>query len=253
MIAQERQSNIIEHLIVARKAPVIELVEKFKVSEATIRRDLTDLEKQGRVIKTYGGAIISETAQLEVSYKDRLSQNADQKRRIGASAAALINPGESVFLDSGTTTTQAAENLRDKENLTVVTNSLVIASMLGHCSGIRLYVPGGTYRPTSMDLLGPIMIETLRKFAVDTAILSVDGFHPDYGLSASDHREAEAAKAAMSIAKRVIIVADSTKGERRAFASIGGFEHIGRIISDSDLRPSVCDNLRRLGVMVDLV
>lgn len=253
LLAQERQGNIMEHLQAERKASVADLVGRFAVSEATVRRDLTELEKQGKVVKTYGGAILAEASQIEFSFQDRLSQRVDEKRRIGAHAAALVKSGDAVFLDSGTTTSQVAENLKDRDEITVVTNSLVIAQMLGACHGIRLYIVGGQYRPFSMDMLGPVLNETLKQFAVDIAFLSVDGFHADTGLYASDPGEAEAARAAIGISKRVVIVADSSKGGKKAFAHIGSFEGIDRVVSDKELAHPLREALERAAVLVELV
>jgi DeoR/GlpR family transcriptional regulator of sugar metabolism len=255
LVAQERQTQIIDYLQIEKKATVAALAHLLVVSEATVRRDLSELEHSGRILKTYGGAILSDSTLFEVSYQERLSKQVAEKQRIGTFAATLVRPGNSVFLDSGTTTSRVAEHLRDQDELTVVTNSLTVAQSLGPCSGVKLYLTGGLYRPSSMDLLGPVMMQSLASFAVDIAFLSVDGFHSEHGISASDQGEAEAARAAMRIAKRVVVVADSTKGEKRAFAMISQFQgtRIDLIVTDTNLRKGAADALRRLGIRVEMV
>ncbi|MCA9449524.1 MAG: DeoR/GlpR transcriptional regulator, partial [Candidatus Omnitrophica bacterium] len=111
LVEQERQSLLLEYLKEAKKASVSDLSKDFNVSEATIRRDLTKLERLGFLVKTYGGAILSNSTQYEFSYNERLSRHVEEKERIGKFAATLVKPGESVFLDSGTTTLQIGRHL----------------------------------------------------------------------------------------------------------------------------------------------
>jgi DeoR/GlpR family transcriptional regulator of sugar metabolism len=252
LIEQSRQTAILTFLRQEKKATVAQLADKFAASEATIRRDLTKLEQQGHLVKTYGGALISTSTRFEFSYNERLSKNVREKKRIGAYAARMVKPGDSILLDSGTTTLQIALHLKHLEDLTVVTNALPIVQELAPCPGIRLFLPGGSYRPKSQDLVGPTLVNTLSHFAVDLAFLSVDGFHPQYGLSASDTREAEVIQAALTIAKQSIVVADHSKAGKRAFAWICPLDQVDLLLSDSDLDRQVYEEMLQKGVEVRL-
>jgi len=250
---RERQLNILDLLQKRRTASVAFLARRFGVSGATIRRDLMKLQDRGHITKTYGGAIVSPSTQSEFSHNQRLTRNIREKQRIGKCAAERIQPGSSIFLDSGTTALQIAENLKERNLVTVVTNGLTIAQTLGSSEGIQLYVVGGRYRPVSCDMVGPTLIAALRRFAVDIAFISVDGFDPEYGMSAADHAEAEVARAAMGIANQKIIIADSSKGRKRAFAWICSISEIDGVISDTALSKQVVEELTQAGVEVELV
>lgn len=253
LIDLERQAAILEFLQKEKKASVATLAGRFNASEATIRRDLTRLAQQDHLFKTYGGAMISPSTQLESNYNERLTQHVKEKQAIGRQAARLVQPGQSILLDSGTTTLQIAEALQERENLTVVTNGLMIAQILGHCPGISLYLLGGRYRPKGQDLIGPTLIANLNQYAVDLAFLSVDGFHPQWGLSAADHNTAEVIRSARPVAQRTIVVADSSKGGKRAFARICGVDEIDLLITDAGLDPQIAEELRQSGAQVELV
>ncbi len=249
----ERQGRILGFLQDNKKATVTELAERLEVSEATIRRDLGKLEKQGHILKTYGGALIVQPTQFEFSYNERLSQHVKEKKAIGACAAGLIQPGNSVLLDSGTTVLRIAEALQDSVGLTVVTTGLPVILKLASNPNIQLYAVGGLFRAKSHDFVGPTLVSNLAMYTVDIAFLSVDGFHPEAGLSASDHSTADAVRAALRIAKRSIVVADSSKGGKRAFARIAAIDEVDMIISDSKLDPSVAEAVQRAGVELMLV
>lgn len=249
---ENRQASILTYLRQEKKASVAHLSQMFDASEATIRRDLSKLERKGHLIKTYGGALLSTSTQFEFSYNERLLKNVREKKRIGALAAQMVKPGESIFLDSGTTALQIAVNLKHHQDLTVITNAVPIVQELAASIGIRLYLLGGCFRPKSQDLIGPILIKNLANFAVDIAFLSVDGFHIDHGLSASDLSEAEVVQAALKVSKQSVVVADHSKANKRAFAWICPFEDIHLLISDSDLDRQLVDELRQRDIEVEL-
>ncbi len=252
LIEQSRQAAILAFLKQEKKGTVAQLAQKFDASEATIRRDLTKLESQGHLVKTYGGALITTSTQFEFSYNERLSKNVKAKKRIGAYAASLVKPGDSILLDSGTTTLQIALNLKHLNDLTVVTNALPIVQELAPCPGIKVYLPGGCYRPKSQDLVGPTLVNTLSHFSVDIAFLSVDGFHTQHGLSASDTSEAEVVQSSIRIAKQSIVAADHSKAQKRAFAWICPIDQVDLLISDSELDKQVMEELIQAGIRVEL-
>jgi DeoR/GlpR family transcriptional regulator of sugar metabolism len=247
---QERQAGIVEYLQEVNKASVAELAKNFTASEATIRRDLTKLERQGHIFKIYGGARISK---FELSYQERLSKHTTEKKRIGLYAANLVKPDSSILLHSGTTTQKIAENLKQHQNLTVVTSGISILQELATCENICVYLLGGHYRPQTQDLVGSILIDNLKHFAVDIAFLSVDGFDPAYGLSAIDPDQAVVIRDSIKIAKKKIVVADSSKGNRRSLAKICPIEEVDMLISDTGLHKDVVQELKKKGVAVELV
>ncbi|MCA9418740.1 MAG: DeoR/GlpR transcriptional regulator, partial [Candidatus Omnitrophica bacterium] len=250
---QERQSLLLEYLKEAKKASVSDLSKDFNVSEATIRRDLTKLERLGFLVKTYGGAILSNSTQYEFSYNERLSRHVEEKERIGKFAATLVKPGESVFLDSGTTTLQIGRHLTHLSDLTIVTAGLAIVQELGSHENLKVFVLGGAYRPHSQDLVGPTLIRTLMDFSVDIAFLSVDGFDPNHGLSAADPNEAETVRAANRIASRSVVVCDSSKAGKKAFARICEIDEVDMIITDSGLSPDLKERIDKMNTTLKVI
>lgn len=248
----ERQAEILEYLRKNQKATVSELSELFNSSKSTIRRDLARLEEQYHIYKTYGGAVWTQSTQSELPHDDRLTRRLREKKRIASFAASLIEPNCSILLDSGTTVLQLVDNIRDRDNLTVVTNGLNIANKLSD-SRLNIYVLGGRLRPQSQDFYGPVLMAALPNFAVEIAFLSVDGFHPQRGLSASDHNTAEVVRGMMQVAKKRVVLADSSKGGRRAFAQICAIDEVDMIISDNGMDPKLAEELRQLGIEIHLV
>jgi len=249
----ERQEAIAQILKDKKKVTVSELARRFGFSESSIRRDLAKLERKGQAKKVYGGAILASSTQHELDYQERLSRSIREKSAIAGYAVKLIRPGQALLLDSGTTAMQIALRLPEAMGLTVVTNGLAIAEALSGHAGLSLFILAGRYRPSSRDMVGPMLVSAIRQFAVDIAFLSVDGFDPVHGLSTTDHELAEAARAAMDIAQQTVVVSDASKGGRRAFASICAIDQVDLIISDKHLDGRICNGIREAGVEVVLV
>ncbi len=249
----ERQEAIAQILKEKRRVIVSDLARRFGFSESSIRRDLSKLEQKGQAKKVYGGAILASSTQHELNYQDRLSRSIREKNAIAGYAVKLVRPNQAILLDSGTTAMQIALRLPESLNLTVVTNGLAIFDALSEREGLSLFMLAGRYRPASRDLVGPMLVNAVKQFAVDIAFLSVDGFDATYGLSTTDHEVAEVTRAAMSIAARRVVVSDSTKGGRRAFANICPITGVDMIISDKQLDPATCTAIRETGVEVVLV
>ena len=248
----ERQTEILDYLRKNQKATVSELSEMFNSSKSTIRRDLANLEKQYSIHKTYGGALLTQSTKTEPTHDDRLSRHLREKKKIAGYAATLIEPNCSIMVDSGTTVLQLVDIIKDCENLTIVTNGLTIVNKLNE-SRASVYLLGGRLRAQSQDFYGPVLMASLPNFAVEIAFISVHGFHPQRGLSASDHNTAEVVRGMIQVAKKRIVLADSSKGGQRAFAHICSCNEIDMIISDSNLDPKIADELREMGVDVRLV
>lgn len=235
MTAEERRQQLSE--VIARRgfADLSLLVAELGVSESTVRRDLSQLEEEGIVRRTHGGAVFVSDRFHVLNYADRESSAAAEKQAIGQAAARLIQDGETILLDGGTTTVQIARNLL-KRSLQVVTNSLPIANLLGAASSIELIFVGGYIYPRTGVALGPLAQQVLANLHVNRAFLSVAGVTED-GLYNANVLMVETEQQMMKSADEVVIVADRGKFGRRALARLCGWETIDRIVSDEGLDP----------------
>ncbi|MES2693689.1 MAG: DeoR/GlpR family DNA-binding transcription regulator, partial [Verrucomicrobiota bacterium] len=167
---------------------VSELAVEFGVSEMTIRRDLSQLESQSHIHRTHGGAVLTERMMFEFDYRERREANRAAKRAIAAEARRLIQPGQRLILDNGTTTLELACLLRDGEGLTIITPSLAVASELQHAAGVEVVLLGGVIRRGSPDLTGPATEHCLELFSADIAFQGADGIGLDGKIYNSDLR-----------------------------------------------------------------
>jgi DeoR family transcriptional regulator of aga operon len=240
------------------RVTVEEAAERLDVSQATIRRDFDQLAQQQMITRTRGGAVASGVSyDLPLRYKT--AKHSEEKQRIGVAAAALVGPGMVVGLNGGTTTTEVARALAvrpdlgstaDGSQLTVVTNALNIANELLVRSRMKIVVTGGVVRPQSFELVGPLGGGILREVTLDVALLGVDAL--DVTLGAAAHHEGEAAMNSLMVAraKRVVIIADSSKLGGHAFARICPVERIETLVTDSTADPKLVDGFRDAGLNV---
>jgi DeoR family transcriptional regulator of aga operon len=236
------------------KVFVHELSNAFKVSEVTIRNDLDQLEKKNLLIRARGGAMISNNV---VSFDQRISEknklNLKEKMKIGAKAATLVQDGDTIILDSGTTTSEVAKNLEGVRDLTVITNALNIANILINFQNLNLIIPGGMLRKTSLSLVGPIAEKSLRGLFVDKLIMGVDGFDTHSGIYTPNVEEAHINNLMISIARQVILVTDSSKFNRKSLAFICGTDQIDQVVTDSGIPAGDQKRLRDAGVSLIIV
>jgi DeoR family transcriptional regulator of aga operon len=236
-----RWNALLEMLTEDGRVSVEEAAERLQVSHATIRRDFDQLAQQQMITRTRGGAVASGVSyDLPLRYKT--AKHSAEKQRIGAAAAALVAPGMVVALNGGTTTTEVARALAvrpeltggvDDAQLTVVTNALNIANELLVRSRMKIVVTGGIVRPQSFELVGPLGGAVLSEVTFDVALLGADAI--DVGLGAAAHHEGEAGMNALMVAraKRVVIIADSSKLGGHAFARICPIERVDTLVTDS--------------------
>jgi DeoR family transcriptional regulator of aga operon len=247
----ERVALILDHLDVAGSVSVPDLAEMFGVSLATVRRDLQLLEEQRLLERTHGGAVRIDVAhELPVRY--RSGQQSTQKQEIARVAVSRVPIGTVVGLTGGSTTTEVARQLAVRESLSVVTNALNIAAELALRPKFKVVVPGGVARPQSYELVGLWSDQALRVLNVGVAIVGVDGVDADGGITTHDEVEAQTNAALLSRARRVIVVADSSKFGRVHLARIAGLDEIHEIITDSAADPVEVERLRRTGVTVTI-
>ena len=235
MFVEERKQRILERIERRRKATVAELCEQFHVSSATIRSDLRDLEAAGLLIRTHGGAMVKSKTGLEQDMVQRGTQHLAEKRRIAERALELVEDGDTVILDTGTTTLELARLLGRRRDLTVVTNDLAIALALEAAESVRVLFMGGLVRRNYHCTMvhGSTGRDILAGLSVDKAFMACNSFSVEKGASTPDINQAETKKLMMSIAARVLLLFDASKVGRTSFACFAPLETIDTIVTDA--------------------
>ena len=249
----QRRVLILDKLNTHGQVDVITLSKELKVSEVTIRNDLTRLEQKNMLIRARGGAIKVDHVARDFALSDKNKQHYEEKKRIGKAAAALIKDGDTIILDSGTTTMEITRNLGSFKELTVITNALNIASQLAEHQNTNVIIPGGFLRKTSLSLVGATAEKSLKNYFCDKLFLAVDGLDATHGLSTPNVEEAHLNRIMMSISKQVIVVADSSKFHKRSFAFIAPISEVDIIITDAEISPEDNKKLENAGVQLIIV
>lgn len=253
MLNLERRTKILELIEKNGQVAVTELSRRFKTSEVTIRNDLKDLHQRGLLQRAHGGAIKVATVRGDPSLQIKAELHADEKRRIGAAAAALINDGESIILDSGTTTQQIARQIKNKKDLKVITNGLNVAMELFGAADIQLILLGGMVRQNSLSAVGHFAEAMLKELSADKLFLAIDACDLEFGLSTPNLEESQVNQAMVGIAKEKFLVADSSKFGKRSLSRIVPLEAMDSVITDKALPAEIQAELRALGVRLILV
>jgi len=252
MISDFRQTTILEKLQALGSVSVADLVREFNVSEMTIRRDLAILENRGLLRRVHGGATSQRGRSYEPPFISRAGENLDAKRRIGAAAAALVQNGDSITLDVGTTTLEIARSLHAKQDLTVITPSLRIANELCDHPGIRLILTGGILRSSEYSMVGHLAERIFDDFFVDKLFLGAGAVDVKAGVSEFNIEDTLVKRAMVRSAKKVFLAADSSKFHQVALTSIVPLANVHTIISDTDLDPHLVTQIRKEGIEVIL-
>jgi len=247
MMAEERRMKILHTIRTEGRAKVNDLVRRFKTSAVTIRSDLNELDSRGLIQRSHGGAVIQNTIFRESPLEERSSSQSLEKQRIGALAATLIHEGETVILDSGTTTLEIARNLREARNIQVLTNGLNIATELLGARSVQTIVMGGTLRNDSASVVGRATEDMLEQFSADKLFLCGAGCDPDFGVSGTNLDETMANRAMLRAAREIIVVADSSKFTRRSMSLIATFAEVDIVLSDTGMTLEMQDRVRSLG------
>lgn len=256
----ERWNVLLELLARDGQLEIDAAAGELNVSTATIRRDLNELADQQLLTRTRGGAV-SHNVAYDLPLRYKATQRADEKQRIGKAAAGLVAAGSTIGLNGGTTTTEVARALARRGDLgaernrhtpaiTVVTNALNIAHELTVRPHIKIVVTGGVARPQSYELIGPLTGEVLAQIALDVAIIGVDGMDRDLGASAYHEGEAHTNNLLVRRAHSVVVVADSTKLGRRAFARICPVEAVDTLITDTAAPDGLVGQFTDIGIRV---
>jgi len=249
--AAERRIKIFNILAEKKSVEVNELANLFSVSTMTIRRDLAILEKQGILTTTYGGAIINEGTAIEPSFYLKSGQMVEPKSKIGFEAANLIQNGDSILIDCGSTTMQVAKHLQNK-NLTVITNSLVVCNLLQAYTKIKLIMAPGVYDEKSAGFLGPMTVEFLQKYNVDKAFIGAQGFDIVKGATVPDEIDAEVKKAICNSAKQRILMVGHEKLGTSFLVKFADYRDFDCLITDEFADDNYVQMIRDKGIKVIL-
>lgn len=233
MFAEERHDKIIQLLKSGQPVKVLNLSTLFAVSEATIRRDLQELETMGLLQRTHGGAVSFQLGS-ELSFFDREVFHLAEKRKIAIVAANMVEDGETILLDAGTTTREIARELCGKR-LTVATNSMDVASIFADEENIEVVLLGGTWRKSINSLIGPVTNGMLKLFCFDKVFLAANAVDCTFGATTHNIAEAETKRAMLHAGKRTILVADHSKFGEKNFAKICGIQEVSMIITDKNI------------------
>ncbi len=253
MLNEERRRAILEILNREGRVLVIDLARRFETSQVTIRKDLEALHAHGLIHRTHGGGLPAREGALEdPTLREKEKLHHKEKLHIAAAAAKMVQEGQVIILDSGTTTTEIARALRNFKTLTIVTNAVNIAAELSGTE-VDVILTGGTLRKNSFSLVGPIAEETLRRLNADVLFLGVDGFDVHYGLSTPNLLEAKVNRTMVEVAKRTIAVCDASKFGRRSLSLIAPPTALHEVITDRSAPKADVRALKKIGIEVTLV
>ncbi len=253
LLNEERRREILGVLHRDGRVLVKDLARRFRISQITIRKDLEVLDGQGVIERTHGGALpVKGGALLDPTLREKERLHRRQKALIAGAAVRMVEEGQSVLLDSGTTTTAIARALKDMARLTVITNAINIAAELAG-THIEVILTGGTLRKNSFSLVGPLAQRTLLQLGADILFLGVDGFDTAAGLFTPNLLESEVNRAMVDIARRTVAVCDSSKFGRRSLCNIMPASAVHEVITDRQIPKADLQALREAGVKVTLV
>lgn len=235
LLPNQRREKIIAFLQEDGSAKVADLANLFKVTEVTIRQDLEKLEKQGHIIREHGGAYLKNIEDQVKNFSLIHQENLQLKEAIAIKCLEFIESGDTIILDSGSTTTEIAKKLKGYKNLTIITNALNIALMLGTEPGIEVIMTGGEFKPPTLSLTGQKAADFFKGLNVQKLFLATAGISLKSGLTYPSISDLVVKKAMIDAAEITYLVADSTKFGKSALASLGALSLIDYIITDSGM------------------
>ncbi|WP_274436522.1 DeoR/GlpR family DNA-binding transcription regulator [Alicyclobacillus sp. ALC3] len=249
LLQMERARLIAEEVLVHSSVRVVDLVERFGVSGETIRRDLELLEQQGVVRRVYGGAVDARQSPVQL-YHSRKRHRVAAKRAIGALAASLVEDGETIIIDVGTTALSFAMQLFEKKRLTVITPSLQVALLMKRNSDARVIVTGGELEDDEPYLTGPIAEGVFERFHANRAFIAAGGLSLDRGLTDYNDAEVQVRKVMLKSASQIIGLIDSSKMGVRATSVIGDITALDMMVTDSGIAGELTRGIQESGVEV---
>jgi DeoR/GlpR family transcriptional regulator of sugar metabolism len=246
----ERQQYILEYLRNHKSIDVSFLTNELKVSDVTIRKDLEKLEHDGLLLRSHGGAVINDYLFLESSFIEKEDKFIEEKMAIATEAAKLIKDSMIVAMTTGTTISHMTKMIRDRNDLTVVTNAVNVATDLMNVSGINLFLTGGNIRPKTFALIGEMAEKSLEGLFYEIAFVGLNGFSIDVGLTTPSMEEAKVVRKVIEGARKVVVLADHTKFNKVTFNRFATMEQIDIVITDSKTPADQINRLRNLGITV---
>lgn len=250
LLGEARRMKILEWLQEEGNARVRDLAEAFEVSEVTVRQDLERLESEGHIVREHGGAFLKSVTQQVQAMALHHMINMDAKRRIGRIAAAMVENGETIILDSGSSTTEVAVNLTNREGMTVITNALNIALMLGALPNVEIHMPGGHFKAPTLSLSGERSAAYFDGLFAQKLFLATAALSLEAGLTFPSLSDIALKRAMIEAASEVILVADSSKIGKRSFTSLGPVQLINTLITDEGIGDEDRQGLENAGVKV---
>ena len=250
LLAEPRRRMILEWMQEEGSARVRDLSEAFSVSEATVRQDLERLEAEGHIVREHGGAFLKSVPQQVRALALHHLVNMDAKARIGRFAASLINDGETVILDSGSTTTEIAKFVTDRQNLNIITNAMNIALMLGAVPSFTVHVTGGQFKAPTLSLSGEKAADFFHGIFAEKLFLAAAAISLDAGLTYPSVADLYVKRAMIEAATHTYLVVDSTKIGKKAFASLGEIRSVDTIITDEGITDADRSAFEKAGLEV---
>lgn len=249
----ERHKHILEKIQQEGQIKVQYICESMDISPVTARKDLKFLEEKGLVYRVHGGATLINPYTIDKHVNEKEKIHYDEKTKIGAAAAKLITPNDSILIASGTTVLALAKKIVPQENLTVITSALNVALELNKHLEIEVIQLGGMLRKRSSSVTGLYAESILPDFSCSKFYLGVDGIDLDFGLTTANVMEAHLNREMIKVSQKTIVLADSTKFSKRGFGRICGFEHIDEIITDQGISKFTQNALEEYGIKVTIV
>ncbi len=253
LYSEERKKKILDFIQKHGKASVQELTEVFQVSESTVRRDLNDLEDAKLLKRAHGGALSLQNVNFEPTVGEKMVTHIKEKHAIAKKAVELIEEGDTILLDAGTTTFELAKELKTFSNLTVVTNDINISQELLHHPGIEIMVTGGMLRKETQAMVGPVAEQSLGMIRVDKLFLAINGLDLEAGLTTPNLIEAATKRKMITIAKQVILLADHSKLGKVYRAKVADIAEVNHVILDNALDEEILNQFKTTGISVHLV
>ncbi|WP_019615651.1 transcriptional repressor AgaR [Psychromonas ossibalaenae] len=251
--AIERRTEIVSVVNRDGTARVEDLAAQFNVSSVTIRNDLSLLQKNGYVVRSHGAVIPGSGVLAELTIQKKRRRNIGIKSQIGQEAAKLIESGNTVILDSGTTTREIASCLKSLENVVVLTNSLDVAMELTVAPGVEVLMSGGVLRKSALSFSGSQAEHSLKNYRFDKVFLGVDGFDLKAGITTHNEQEASLNRLMCEISEQVIVVTDSSKFGKRCCHMIRDLRNVGVLVTDAGISGDYLATLKEMNVEVIIV
>jgi DeoR family transcriptional regulator of aga operon len=252
LLSSERQALILELLDKTGVVRTTDLREVLKVSPGTIRADLRELETQGVLEIVHGGAVATRSANdSKLRIDERARQNTDKKRRIGATASQLVINGQTLIVDSGSTTAEFINALTQTiDYLQIVTHGLNIATIASRLANVEVLMPGGIVRSSTQTLVGPQVVSFFEMINAQVVFLATNGFSIEHGVTTANMLEAEIKRKIIQRADKIVLLADSSKYGKRQALRVMPIQELDVLITDRDLDEGIAQELAKLNIEV---